>query len=140
MNFRALIFAAILIPVSVFANEPVSISSVPFQSVDYLKGLNSRVIFDSVRLYGKNWKLAVLADKVELVLLEEENIYTTLNLVNAGEYDGSVGWLKAEKATVVVRSSSDFKLWQIFLEKIKKEQELERKKWEEPVRVLPPDK
>ncbi|MBI3046583.1 MAG: hypothetical protein HYY86_03560 [Candidatus Harrisonbacteria bacterium] len=140
MKLRIVVLAlSLFVPLShSFADEPISVSSIPFQSVDYWDGLNSQVVFDSVKLHEKSWKLVVPMDKVEVVLLEEKNIYTTLNLVNAREDYGSPDWLKAEKAIVVVRQKSDFILWQNFLARIKKRQELERKKWLEPIRVLPP--
>lgn len=140
MKLRTAVLAfSLFVPLShSFADEPISISSAPFQSVDYWDGLNSRIVFDSVKLHEKSWKLAVPADKVEIVLLEEKNVYTTLNLINVQEDRGSIDWLKAEKAIVVVRQKKDFILWQNFLARIKKQQKLERKKWSEPIQVLPP--
>lgn len=121
-----------------FANEPISVSSAPFQSVDYLGGSKSLIVFYSVRFRDKSWKVAVPVDKVEVVLLEDKNIYTTLNLIKPREDYGSIDWLKAEEAVVVVRDKKDFVLWQNFLMRVKEEQELEKKKWAEPIRVLPP--
>ena len=86
------------------------------------------------------WKVEISVDLVEVVLAEDTKDYTTLNLVNAEESFGNADWLKAEKAVVVVRQKSDLILWQKFLARAKKQQELERKKWAEPIRVLPPAK
>jgi len=74
MKLRTAVLAfSLFVPLShSFADEPISISSAPFQSVDYWDGLNSRIVFDSVKLHEKSWKLAVPADKVEIVLLEEK--------------------------------------------------------------------
>jgi len=140
MKMRTAVLALnLFVPLSYsFADEPISVSSIPFQSVDYLGGSKSRVVFYSVRLHEKFWKLGVPVDKVEVVLLEEKNIYTTLNLINAEKDYVSLDWLKAEKAVVVVRQEKDFILWQNFLARVKDQQELERKRLLEPVRVLPP--
>lgn len=134
----AVLAFSLFVPLShSFADEPISVSSVPFQSVDYLSGRKSLIVFDEVRL-NKIWKVSVPVDLVEVVLSENQMTHTALNLVNAREEYGSPGWLKAEKAMVVVHQKSDLILWQKFLSSVKARQELERKKWAEPIRVLPP--
>lgn len=135
----AVLTFSLFVPLSYsFADEPISVSSVPFQSVDYWSGLNSQIVFYSVRMANERWDVSVPVDLVEVVLSENQTTYTTLNLVNAHKEYGSIDWLKAEKAVVVVRQKNDFILWQRFLAKVKNQQELEKKKWLEPIRVLPP--
>ncbi len=135
---KRFILAAFLIMPSVSFAEPVSVSSAPFESVDFWSSRQSSIVFYSVRIKDSVWKVAISVDLVEVVLAEDTKDYTTLNLVNAEESFGSVDWLKAEKAVVIVRSNSDLELWQKFLMRVKKQQELEREKWKEPIRVLPP--
>lgn len=122
---------------SVSFAEPVSVSSAPFESVDYFSGRQSLVIFHGVRL-KKVWKVSVPVDSADVILSEDQTVYTTLNLVNAQEDYGSLDWIKAEKVVVVVRARTDLILWQKFLTRVRKQQELEKKKWTESIRVLPP--
>lgn len=123
-----------------FADEPISVSSAPFQSVDYWGGSDSRIIFYSVRIREKFWQVSVPVNEVAVALNKDKYIYTTINLVNGRqEYPSDDSWLKAEKVEVVVRQKGDFIVWQKFLSKVKKRQELERKKGLKPIRVLPSD-
>lgn len=138
LRTAVLAFSSVFLLSYSFANEPISVSSVPFQSVDYWSGLNSQIVFYSVRMADERWDVSVPVDLVEVVLSENQTTYTTLNLVNAHKEYGSIDWLRAKKAVVVVRQKNDFILWQKFLTRVRKQQEFERKKWAEPKRVLPP--
>ncbi|MDO8430101.1 MAG: hypothetical protein Q7S73_01925 [bacterium] len=140
MKLRSVILVfGLFIPLQYsFADEPVSISSVPFRSVDYFSGSNSQIVFYSVRFGDKSWKIAVPVSRVEVILLEEKDIYTTLNLKNTEKDYSSIDWLKVERVVVVVRDKKDFVLWQNFLMRVKEEQEREEKKLAEPIKVLPP--
>ncbi len=138
LRIAVLIFGLFIPLQHSFADELVFVSSVPFQSVDYFGGLNSQIVFHSVRFRDKSWKVAVPVNKVEVILLEDKNIYTTLILKKEEKDYGSIGWLKVEGVIVVVHDKKDFVLWQNFLMRVKEEQEFEKKKMAEPIRVLPP--
>lgn len=126
----------LIVPI-VSSAESVSVSSVPFESVDYFRDQRGSIVFYGVRL-KKVWKVLASVDSVEVELSENQAVYTTLNLVNAQEEYGSIDWMKAEKVVVVVRAQADLVLWQKFLLSVKEKKELERKRLAEPKRVLPP--
>ena len=136
MRKIALVFGLLLIGNGIRA-EPVSYSSVSLHSVDSVGGQNPFIHFTAI-VNQQLRDMAVDLDQVEVRLEKDSENYTTLNLIDVTEAPDGSRWLKAEKAVVVIRNESDFEIWKKFLIKLKKEQELERKRFFEPRRILPP--
>lgn len=131
-----LIFSLVFSGVEAMA-EPKSFIDVPFKTVDYSAGTASFIYFDWVVINGSFKKVAVPLESVEIILKEASMVYTTLHLINVNNLD-DYGYLKPEKVIVIVRCKDDLAVWQKFLLRIKREQEQERKRLLEPIRVLPP--
>ncbi len=117
----------------------VSYSSITFRSADYLGLDKISVTFKDALVDGRLLNISVPLEAVEVILVDGEKNYTTLDITNADDKPPISIWLMAEKAIVVVRSKEDVRLWQKFLEKLKKKQEQERKERLRPRRVLPPE-
>ena len=136
MKKIALVFGLLLIGNGIRA-ETVSYSSVSLRSVNYVGGPNAFIHFTAI-VNEQLRDIAVDLDQVEIRLEKDSENYTILDLIDVTEESGGSGWLKARKAIVVIRNESDFEIWKKFLIKLKKERELERKRFFEPRRVLPP--
>lgn len=136
IRISALIFSLLFLNTKAMA-EPKSFIDVPFKTVEYSAGTASYIYFDWVVINKSLKKVAALLESVEVVLKEDKAVYTTLDLINVDNLD-SYEYLKPERVIVAVRHKDDLAAWQKFLLRVKREQELERKRLLKPIRVLPP--
>jgi len=139
---RGLPIVAVLLLIGMNASaEAISYLDVPFRSVDYSVGSTSSFIyFKSVVISASEATKDVSANvnEVAVVLKEDSPTYTTISIFNARKDSMSGEWLMAERVVVTVSQSSDLAAWHEFLSRVKRKQELERKRMLEPTRVLPP--
>ncbi len=135
--FGVLVLAVATPQVSAQFQNATDYFNIPFNSVSFFTGIHYDVIFNDSRVENHLLNVGVKLENVDVDFVRSTETYTTINLFKAKEWS-SFGWLKAEKAVVVVRHELDYVAWKRFLALLNKKQKLEAQKLK-PTRVLPPE-
>lgn len=135
--FGVLVLAAATLQTNAQFQSAADYFNIPFRSVKFLPGIRYGVVFSESRVENHLLNIGVPLENVDVDFVRSTETYTTINLFKAEKWSDS-GWLKAEKAVVVVRHEPDYIAWKKFLVLLKKKQESEAQRLR-PTRVLPPD-
>lgn len=108
----------------------------PFKSVEATGGSRCEVFFKEVTVNGSLKDVSVDVDSITLKLVMSTAPYTTIDVYNSIE--DIFQWIKPERVTIVVRSKKDLRIWENYLNKLRKERDDWRRYLNTPTRVLPP--
>ena len=122
---------------------------VPFQSLEKPSIADYSFKFNSVGINDVVKDVVVFIDRVEVVSQKDDKkIVITLNLLDTwGDGVDLIDylWLQAERVEIVTRNEKDFKIWDDYIQKIKKrlflnreKERLMRQKYFTPSKVSPP--
>ncbi|MBI4991955.1 MAG: hypothetical protein HZB99_01945 [Candidatus Harrisonbacteria bacterium] len=120
----------------VINSDTATYLDLPFKSVNATGGSKCEIFFKEVTVDERLKDVSVDIDSVTVKLITSTSSYTTIDVYDS--FEDIYQWIKPERVVVVVRSKEDLKIWDNYLNKLRKKRDDWRRYMNSPTRVFPP--